>query len=103
MNYKLITLVACLAFVTCGCGTVCTRSTCGYNTFGARPYEAVAQDVMVIGDTKCESLSIAVGTFCFISAPIDIVLDTAGLPIDLVAWMYDCKKQPAWHFTNNWF
>ena len=104
MKNKIALLATCfIIMITCGCGTVATRSTCGYNTFGARPYEAVAQDVMIVGDMKCDTGSIAVGAFCFISTPVDIVLDTVCLPVDSVAWMYDCKKQPAWHFTGYWF
>jgi uncharacterized protein YceK len=98
-NLLLLGLCACLLS---GCGTLCTRSTCGYNTFGSRPYEAVAQDVMVIGDTRADAIGVAVTAFCVVSVPVDAVVDTVALPIDAVAWMYGCQKQPAWHFTNQW-
>ena len=101
MRYALLILLMGLT----GCGTICTRSTCGYNTFGSRPFEAVAQDVIAVDEactTYADALQVSVATFCIISMPADLALDTICLPVDAVAWMYECQKQPAWRFSWNW-
>lgn len=84
------------ALLLTGCGTICTRYPGGSDGVGARPYEAVVQDAVI-----CKSVEgCAMG---ILSMPVDIALDTVLLPVDLIAWPYGCKKQPAWDFTADWW
>lgn len=108
---KIGALLLALALLS-GCGTVCTRGAVGYNTFGARPYEAVAQDAVVIEDViagevddgaDTDTLQAVAASFCLISMPVDLVLDWALFVPDLIAGeFYGCRKQPAWHFDRQW-
>jgi uncharacterized protein YceK len=71
-----------------GCGTFVTRT--GQTTVGAYPYQAVYVDFTlfwpdVFRDDNWEVNAVNTTTI-IVSTPIDICLDTIGLPFDLVAW-----------------
>lgn len=90
-----------LALLSTSCGTVLTRTR--GDVFGYYPYEALVADARLIGyglgfdieiqghgDRMTADDGIGGG---LISLPIDLVLDTIALPIDLVAWAFGCDKR----------
>jgi uncharacterized protein YceK len=82
-------------FVT-GCGTIMTRGDENV-TFGAYPYQAVANDVCYWipesfhqpGHPVAEGVDL--GT-AILSIPIDLTVDTILLPLDIGYWIAGQKK-----------
>lgn len=74
---------AVVAIFAAGCGTIMTRG--GEPTFGGYPYQAVANDltVWIPNSFKFDDLNPALP---IISAPFDLVVDTALLPVDILCW-----------------
>jgi hypothetical protein len=74
------------------CGTMFSRSQ--DHTFGRYPFEAVAKDGVMI--SRCFEPKVQVGgadlpgytltLWGLFSLPVDLVIDTLALPVDLVAW-----------------
>jgi hypothetical protein len=78
-----------IAFLGPGCGTAGTRVLCD-RSFGAYPYQGVAIDFTLIpassdqpGHPTEEGINCATA---ILSIPLDLVVDTVLLPVDLVYW-----------------
>lgn len=90
-----------LALLSTSCGTVLTRTR--GDVFGYYPYEALVADAKLIGYSLGFDIAIE-GTLNrtpaddgltagLLSLPLDLVLDTIALPIDLVAWAFGGDKR----------
>jgi hypothetical protein len=82
-----------------GCmGTQYSRLAGGEDHFGKWPYQAVATDCLAVKDTfkgcfgKDPTMYPVFGVFGFVSLPVDCVVDTILLPLDLVLWPCGYKK-----------
>ena len=82
MKYKNIVVSAILIMVISGCaGTAITRqNTQDKSVVGGYPYKAVVYDVAEMG---------FFGICCI---PLDFIIDTICLPIDLVTWPFGCER-----------
>ena len=107
MNIRGMVVGGCLPItvllLSCGClGTYVSRTECldKGNVVGKWPYQAVAQDVVVIAEpfrNNDELRREAARTFAvygLVSIPVDLVCDTVVLPVDLVTWPFEFQKSP---------
>jgi uncharacterized protein YceK len=78
---KLIPLIIAACLIS-GCGgTMITRQNYnGCSIIGGYPYKAVVYDVSEMG---------FLGYCCL---PFDLVIDTVGLPFDLIAWPFGLNR-----------
>ena len=77
--------ISIVVYLTTGCGTISTRM--GDNQFGSPPYGAVVYDAKVIAERQPIAKGLAV-----LNIPFDLILDTVGLPIDLIFWAFGQEK-----------
>ncbi|MCA8952189.1 MAG: hypothetical protein KDE27_21950 [Planctomycetes bacterium] len=75
--------------VLSGCGTMMTRSS--GEPFGAYPLEAPLADCMMIAGGYGPSYGKAL-VFGLVSLPVDLALDVALCPVDLLAWALGTRK-----------
>ena len=82
---RLLVLVFCLVFISGCLGTISTRDK--GNFAGGYPYQAVAFDGYCVAEARG---NLAPGGL--VSMPLDLVVDTVLLPIDLLLWPFGFKK-----------
>jgi uncharacterized protein YceK len=89
-------MLACGCLGLTGCvGTFSTRANGVGDWAGAYPGMAVAADVCLMGQGASElpsDLGRDVLALAIISTPIDLALDTALLPVDLLLWPFGFSK-----------
>ncbi|MFY9342373.1 MAG: hypothetical protein WAT39_07780 [Planctomycetota bacterium] len=78
-----------------GCGTLVTRTSAP--VVGAWPFEGAACDVALVAHAfTAESQADRETNFLIglLSLPIDLVIDAALAPVDLIAWLFGAHKTP---------
>ena len=75
----------CLNLSGCLLGTAYSRSG-GENSFGKYPYMAIAVDVKAMGSPAAAGWGV-------LSIPLDLVIDTVLMPVDLVLWPLGYTKE----------
>ncbi len=80
---------AALCVALSSCGTLYSRGT--HAVFGAYPFQGVAVDAVMITGTfrNDHEVYIAQG---IMSLPLDLVIDLALCPLDLIAWALGGRK-----------
>jgi uncharacterized protein YceK len=91
MMKKIFTVL--MLILTSGCaGTLHSRfdrvQSTSSSCFGKWPYQAVVTDFVVVKNKHPLAIVAAV------SFPIDIIIDTICLPLDLVLWPFGFEKNP---------
>lgn len=80
----------------CLVGTLRTRTDCSENSadpFGGIPYSATASDISNLGQFNSDDdVGGFVAIFSLISIPMDFMVDTIALPVDLVLWPFGFRK-----------
>jgi uncharacterized protein YceK len=94
-NIILLFLLCTVLSGGCAFGTAVTRMNIDkLNTplFGKYPYAAVVGDLKIVPTIGSHHEGDFFGGLALISIPLDFVIDTLLLPIDLVAWPFGFKK-----------
>ena len=88
MNPKLLSCVI-ASFMLSGClGTFSSRDC---DVVGKYPGMAIAEDFRVMGTPGPYGTG-WLAVIALISLPVDIVVDTVLLPVDLIAWPFGLKR-----------
>ena len=87
-----IVLVIFLIFFLSGCiGTATTRCLSkNGSVFGSKPYQAVSQDIEF---NKENETTLDKFYMLFLFLPVDAIIDTILLPVDLIAIPFGKKKE----------